>query len=118
MTAAATGPCSHFVEGGSTRVQMKRQGALASPGGRTLKRLQYAPPTPQPRRMQGIHLDGYWEGAGRILEGEPEQDAGEPPGWSGLGSGVWAVERAAGPSLPSRRCGLPLGASRPRRQQP
>ena len=65
MTAAATGPCSHFVEGGSTRVQMKRQGALASPGGRTLKRLQYAPPTPQPRRMQGIHLDGYWEGTGR-----------------------------------------------------
>ena len=53
---------------------------------RTLKRLQYAPPTPQPRRMQGIHLDGYWEGAGRVLEGEPEQDAGEPPGWSGLGS--------------------------------
>ena len=85
MTAAATGPCSHFV-GGSTRVQMKRQGALASPGGRTLKRLQYAPPTPQPRRMQGIHLDGYWEGAGRVLEGEPEQDAGDPPGWSGLGS--------------------------------
>ena len=88
MTAAATGPCSHFVEGGSTRVQMKRQGALASPGGRTLKRLQYAPPTPQPRRMQGIHLDGYWEGAGRVLEGEPEQDAGEPLRWSGLGSGV------------------------------
>ena len=60
----------------------------ASPGGRTLKRLQYAPPTPQPRRMQGIHLDGYWEGAGRVLEGEPEQDAGEPLRWSGLGSGV------------------------------
>ena len=70
MTAAATGPCSHFVEGGSAHAQMKRQGALASPGGRTLKRLQYAPPTPQPRRMQGIHLDGvlggYWEGTGRV----------------------------------------------------
>ena len=75
---------------------MKRQGALASPGGRTLKRLQYAPPTPQPRRMQGIHLDGYWEGTGRVLEGEPEQDAGEPLRWSGLGSGVWAVEKSRG----------------------